>query len=306
MSYNKKTNMYEGYIYKVTNNINGRMYIGQTMRTIDIRWREHVKDSMSESDDYYFHRAIRKYKEYNFVIEEIETIYGQTLKDLKLQLNKRERHYINVFDTYNPNGYNGALGGEGSSIRPIDYYSLDKKLVCKFNSMTEASEFTGLSLTSITENCNGVSSGTRCGFFRYKDEPLNKFETLYKYNGAVQINKFNIDGILVKSYKSCKDIQEEYNVSRRVVLRWKSQHVLVDHQFVFFLDTEDFDYSKIKLPYISEIDVFDLDGNYVQRFKNQSEASRALNIDSSTISKCCLGKLDHVKDFVFRKHIINL
>ena len=78
MSYNKETSMYEGYIYKVTNNINGHMYIGQTMRTINIRWKEHIKDAMSESDDYYFHRAIRKYKEHNFIIEKIETICSQT------------------------------------------------------------------------------------------------------------------------------------------------------------------------------------------------------------------------------------
>lgn len=39
MSYNVKTEMYEGYIYKITNCVNGHMYIGQTMRTIETRWK---------------------------------------------------------------------------------------------------------------------------------------------------------------------------------------------------------------------------------------------------------------------------
>lgn len=305
MSYNTETKMYEGYIYKVTNQINYHMYIGQTMRTIDARWKQHVKDAMSEVDDYYFHRAIRKYKKENFVVVQIDVICSKTLSELKFELNKLERHYINIFNTYNPNGYNGALGGEGSSVRPIDYYSLDKVLVCQFDSMTAASEYTGLSMTSITENCNGTSFGTRCGFFRYAGDSLDKFETLYRYNGAFKVNKFNLDGEVVKSYKSCKDIQDEYGVTQCVALRWKDKHVIIDNEFVLFLDTEEFDYSKITTSHVPEIDMFDLEGRYICTFKNQSEAGRILGIDSSTISKCCLGKVDHVKDFIFKKHLIN-
>lgn len=302
MAYNINTNMYEGYIYKVTNILNGRMYIGQTMRTIESRWQGHIKDAKNKIDDYYFHRAIRKYKEENFILEEVICISSETLSKLKLKLNKLERYYINVFNTYNPAGYNGAKGGEGASVRPIDYYSLDKELIAEFDSMTTASEYTGLSMTSIQENCIGSSSGTRCGFFRYHGDPLNKYETLYRFNGAIQINKFDIDGNFIKSYKSCSEISKEYGVSQRVSLRWKNNHVLVDDIYVFFLDTEEFDYNKITLPYISKIDVFDSNGNFVKTFKSQSEAGRELNIDPSAISKCCLGKIKQVCGFTFKKH----
>lgn len=261
---------------------------------------------MAEADEYYFHRAIRTYKECNFSVEQLDVIYTKTLKELKEKLNRSERYYINIFNTYNPNGYNGTPGGDGASIRPIDYYSLDRVFVCQFDSMTAASEFTGLSMTSITENCKGVSSGTRCGFFRYKGESLDKFETLYKYNGAIKINKFNLDGVVVKSYKSCREIVDEYGVTQRVALRWKNEHVLIDNEFVLFLDTEDFDYNKITIPFVSKIDVFDLNGNYIRTFKSQSEAGRILHIDSSSISKCCLGKVSHVKNFVFRKRTVSL
>ena len=37
MSYNRKTNMYEGYIYKCTNLINNKIYIGQTIQSLNMR-----------------------------------------------------------------------------------------------------------------------------------------------------------------------------------------------------------------------------------------------------------------------------
>ena len=59
MSYNKETGMYEGYIYKVTNDVNDKVYIGQTIRTVEQRFNQHIKDSKKR--DCYFHRAMNKY-----------------------------------------------------------------------------------------------------------------------------------------------------------------------------------------------------------------------------------------------------
>lgn len=301
MSYNNETGMYEGYIYKVTNKINLHMYIGQTLRTIEDRWKEHVKDAKGQVDEYYFHRAIRKYGKDSFLVEQIELLTDNTVDELKKQLNKREKYYIHLFNTYNPCGYNGSIGGEGCCIRAIDHYSLDKKFLCQYDSITSAYIATGLSMGHIVENCNGINLGTRCGFFRYAGEPLDKFDTIYRPNGAIRINKFNLDGEIVSSYKSVTDICNEYNVTRRIACSWKDKHLLIDNQYVFFLETEDFDYNKITVPFISKIDVFDLNMNYIRTFNSQSEAGRILCLDNSSISKCCLGKISHVKNYIFRK-----
>lgn len=50
MSFNKETGMYEGYIYKIINDINDKVYIGQTITTIAERWHGHMSSVLNEKD----------------------------------------------------------------------------------------------------------------------------------------------------------------------------------------------------------------------------------------------------------------
>lgn len=52
-----------GIIYRAINKINGKGYIGLTTRSLQERKDEHIKSARIESDNYYFHKAIRKYGE---------------------------------------------------------------------------------------------------------------------------------------------------------------------------------------------------------------------------------------------------
>lgn len=96
------------HIYKITNTINGKSYIGQTIKPISARWYYHIYCSENKLDDLYFHRAIRKYGADKFTIEEIE----ECSQD---ELDAREVYWIDYFDTFN-NGYNLTVGGCGKKI----------------------------------------------------------------------------------------------------------------------------------------------------------------------------------------------
>ena len=89
-------------IYKVTNKINGKVYIGQSV-DIGRRWREH----MTTKDDIYFHKAIQKYGVENFEWEVIEQCK-------KKDLDEREIYWIEYYDSFNK-GYNCTKGGDGNS-----------------------------------------------------------------------------------------------------------------------------------------------------------------------------------------------
>ena len=60
MSYNPQLDVYEGYIYKVTNIKNGLVYIGQTIQTIEKRWYQHSNVNLSKSGVTYFDKVVNR------------------------------------------------------------------------------------------------------------------------------------------------------------------------------------------------------------------------------------------------------
>lgn len=107
--------MEKGYIYKIICLTTGKLYIGQTLRTIEKRWKRHIRDAKKGSE-HKFHRAIRKYGEENFTIEELLAVSAPTKKELKAQLDSLEIEYISRFNT-REKGYNSTDGGEGTAGR---------------------------------------------------------------------------------------------------------------------------------------------------------------------------------------------
>lgn len=107
--------MEKGYIYKIICLTTGKLYIGQTLRTIEKRWKRHIRDAKKGSE-HKFHRAIRKYGEENFTVEELLAVSAPTKKELKAQLDSLEIEYISRFNT-REKGYNSTDGGEGTAGR---------------------------------------------------------------------------------------------------------------------------------------------------------------------------------------------
>ena len=103
------------YIYKITNNLNGKIYIGKTMRSIKQRWKEHLANiKKEECKNRPLYRAINKYGVENFSIEKIEECSDIILSD-------REKYWIEYYNSFK-NGYNATKGGDGSPY-------IDRKLV---------------------------------------------------------------------------------------------------------------------------------------------------------------------------------
>ena len=93
--------LYKMYIYKITNEVNSKFYIGKTKKTPVQRFKEHYY--LSKKSDTHFHRAIRKHGIENFKVEIIEKISEQN------NLNEKEKYWI---EKLKPN-YNKTIGGEG-------------------------------------------------------------------------------------------------------------------------------------------------------------------------------------------------
>lgn len=104
------------FIYKITNLLNGKCYIGKTdISTIEERFKQHIKDSKKYLDRPLY-RAFNKYGIKNFKIEEIE----------QCSINEsceREKYWIEYYGSFH-NGYNATLGGDGKAY-------IDRDLVIK-------------------------------------------------------------------------------------------------------------------------------------------------------------------------------
>lgn len=90
-----------GIIYCITNTINGKRYVGQTIKMLEKRWMQHKIDSKRFKG--YFQRALKKY---GF------DCWKQEILEETDNLNDREQYWIAHYDTLNPKrGYNSTSGG---------------------------------------------------------------------------------------------------------------------------------------------------------------------------------------------------
>lgn len=100
-----------GYIYKITNQINGKIYIGQTTKSIEQRWMQHEKNA-KQFPNRYLYDAMNHYGYDNFTIEVVEECED-------CNLNNREKYWIAYFHSYYLDerqcGYNMTLGGDGGN-----------------------------------------------------------------------------------------------------------------------------------------------------------------------------------------------
>lgn len=94
------------YIYCITNQINGKRYVGKTTQSLEERFREHCKDSIKERcNKRPLYDAMNKYGIENFIIEELEQVEDKNI------LSEREIFWIKELNTYGSNGYNASKGG---------------------------------------------------------------------------------------------------------------------------------------------------------------------------------------------------
>jgi group I intron endonuclease len=85
-------------IYLITNNVNGKQYVGQTVQTLPQRWSRHGYGAQPIA------RAIRKYGKVSFSIKELERCDSQE------QLDERETYWARTLGTFSQKGYNLRTG----------------------------------------------------------------------------------------------------------------------------------------------------------------------------------------------------
>lgn len=147
-----------GFIYKITNLINKKVYIGQTVNTVEQRFIEHKSQYKAGrySSSRPLYNAFEKYGIDNFIIEEIEQIPNDLL-------NEREKYWIKYYNSYYE-GYNATLGGDTTIL--YDYDEIIK-LYEEYKNCSKVAELIGCRYTT-------VSRVLRANGFEIKKPNINK------------------------------------------------------------------------------------------------------------------------------------
>jgi group I intron endonuclease len=95
-------------VYKITNSITNKCYIGYTSKSVNDRWAQHIRRSYKGNSNCKFDNALKKYDVTNWTVEILEENLSAS------ESKEREVYYIQLYDSYN-NGYNSTLGGDGNN-----------------------------------------------------------------------------------------------------------------------------------------------------------------------------------------------
>lgn len=275
-------------IYKATNKVNGKIYIGQSSHSLEWRMRKHKQDSQKE--DTYFYRAIRKYGFDNFeweVIDDTATTHEE--------LNELEKFYIKQYESFdNKNkGYNSTSGGDyGYEITEEEKQNRSLRAQGKNNPMYgkpgtwKGKKFSEEHKKHLSEALKGRKTPWLEGGNNHSAAPIINMTTGEKFDSIVEAAKtYNVvvDAIgnnLRGISKTCCGCV------------WKYQKDVDLDNFIPIIPQN-------HKPHIQK--VYWIEGN--QEFESISQAAAYFKCAHKTISDCIKGKRESYKNnhFISKK-----
>ena len=326
MAYNKETGMYEGYIYKIYNDVNDKIYIGQTIRTIKERWSQHKSAAKKHIDALAIHIAMNKYNINSFHIQLIEKHSFCTIELLCKELNNREVFYIEKYKSKAPNGYNISDGGSGVSgvncreIMSCDPYTLE---MIFYSSIDEASIHHNIPSSNIIVCCQNKKCSVGNKIFRYKEDGIKKDDIDLYFESHPIIVQYDLYGNKLNVFNSTSDageyIKEINNLSQSVSIILKNIMGCCrgDRQtaygYVWRKMNDSFDKYPLRVDYPRNeeknvnklIDVYTIDGMLVGIFNNVKEAFEKLGLTGKQTNqalRCCGGYNTMAFGYIWRYH----
>lgn len=230
-------------VYKITNLINDKTYIGITKQIIK-RIGNHIYyfKNLNSSNNTYLHKALRKYGLEFFTIDILEVC-----KNLET-LNNREVHWIKFYNsTNNKKGYNLDSGGNlkepneqniinrqlNAKVKPVAQYDLQGNLIQTFYSVKEASRQLGISDSDIHRCHTKKWSRNNFMFRKFEKEPLIKIEPYVDNTGynlveltkgklphnAIVCKAENLKNGEIYEAQSLLDLSKKMSINRTTIYR---------------------------------------------------------------------------------------
>ncbi len=282
-------------IYKITNKINGKSYIGQSTN-IFYRWKQHKNNIHKKGFDYALYHAFRKYGLENFSWEIIEICTKDKLDEL-------ERHYIEYFNTYvnleNAKGYNmtlGGIGGLGGYTRRVSQYGLDGAFIATYSSVTEASNQTNIGVPQIILCCSKQRNHAGNFIWRYAEDKPPK---PYRGRGKI-VWQYDLQGNFLKSFNNANTAAKEVGchlgqISNCCKGLYKSAG---GYMWTYENEPPPSEYFVYDAYYIYQ---YSKDGEFLHQYKTPKEAAEAVGVTRTAIIQCYTGQTQTSGGFIWEK-----
>lgn len=175
-------------IYKITDATNGWVYIGETTRTVPIRWKQHLSRAKDPQYNEYLYRAMRSHGIENFSIEQIAECNDEERFKIETEYITKYNSWVG-FDNYK--GYNLVLSQEG--VAPI----MTQEILNCWND--------GLTLVQISERLHICNKTVR---YSLRNSGVTEEQTLERRNqnagkhSRKPIIQYTMNGEHINEYES--------------------------------------------------------------------------------------------------------
>lgn len=198
-------------IYKITNQVNGKVYIGQSVH-IRTRWKQHKQNAQDKKQNTQLYSAMREYGVDNFSFEVLEECE-------KEKLNEREIYWISFYNSFQ-DGYNMTPGGNlPTKINPQEIYDLwDQGYAVKEIKAILKDKMSGSSIESYLqsyENWSVAESRHRGALMAAR----TKIKSRQKKDCSTIIKQYDIFGNFISNWNSIRQIEKDLKVPPQFYLQ---------------------------------------------------------------------------------------
>lgn len=294
-------------IYKITNKINLKAYIGQSV-DIEKRWRQHK--NMSRGCTLLL-RAFQKYGIENFLFEIVEICSPE-------ELNEKEKYYIWYYRTYVDygHGYNLTTGGDGGMCvseiarkhmsdslggEPIYQFNLNGEYLGRFDYIADAERKLNIPHENIIKVLNGDYKSA--GGFVFVRESAYQENVEYICNRLKEpkaVKQYSLDGEFIKEYCNQIEASQETGICNATIsavcLGKTNRKTAGGYQWVFSGD--EYKVGQI-IPHERPVSQFDKSGNLIKVYPSVKDAADSVRTSISNMIRCCKGRRKTLKGFIW-------
>lgn len=292
-------------IYKITNLVNGKVYIGQS-QDIYNRWYDHKKDSRKKKTNIALYRAFNKYGIENFSFEIIEKCSLEELDDKEIYYIMKYHSYINLEDS---NGYNMTIGGalchthvgNDDQGKMVYQYDIDGNFIAQHRNQQKAANSVGCKDSTAIKNA--LNRNGLCGGYQWRCEYFDKIEPFEKKYKRKKVYQYSINGDFIQEFENTTEASLYIGCTQSLIELCCEEKCKTGKNYRWSYSKQE------KLPSLPKIiqpskwkvvEQYNKDGSFMQEFPCAKIASEQTNISLRSIQHCLAGETKTAYGYIFK------